>query len=293
MSRTHRLAALVCGRRSKWIVLAFWVAVLAVTFPLSAKLMDAQENDAAAWLPASAESTKVFEAQQAAFQTGENLPAVVVYERASGITEADLAAATDHAEEIAALDNITGEVIGPVPSEDGQAMQVIAQVDVGTEGWFVLIDVVDDITGVTGTDNAGAFEGIDSTLLYAAMTVVIVILLLSYRSPLLWALPVLSAFTALTVAQAVVYLLAEYADLTVNAQTAGILLVLVFGASTDYALLIVARYREELRRHEDRHEAMAFALHRAGPAIVASASTVVVGMLCLLAADMNSTRGMG
>src|SRR5918995_1041511 len=110
-----------------------------------------------------------------------------------------------------------------------------------------------------------AFEGIDSTLLYAAMTVVIVILLLSYRSPLLWALPVLSAFTALTVAQAVVYLLAEYADLTVNAQTAGILLVLVFGASTDYALLLVARYREELRRHVDRHEAMAFALHRARP----------------------------
>src|ERR687898_340910 len=310
MSRTHRLAALVCGRRSKWIVLAFWVAVLAVTFPLSAKLMDAQENDAAAWLPGSAESTKVFEAQQATFQTGENLPAVVVYERTSGITEADLAAAADHAEQIAELDNITGEVIGPVPSEDGQAMQVIAQVDVGTEGWFVLTDVVDDITRVTGTDNdgmsvhvtgpaginadfAGAFEGIDSTLLYAAMTVVIVILLLSYRSPLLWALPVVSAFTALTVAQAVVYLLAEYADLTVNAQTAGILLVLVFGASTDYALLIVARYREELRRHEDRHEAMAFALHRAGPAIVASASTVVVGMLCLLAADMNSTRGMG
>jgi RND superfamily putative drug exporter len=310
MSRTHRLAALVCGRRSKWIVLAFWVAVLAVTFPLSAKLMDAQENDAAAWLPGSAESTRVFEAQQATFQTGENLPAVVVYERTSGITEADLAAATDHAEEIAALDNITGEVIGPVPSEDGQAMQVIAQVDVGTEGWFVLTDVVDDITEVTGTDDdgmtvhvtgpaginadfAGAFEGIDSTLLYAAMTVVIVILLLSYRSPLLWALPVVSAFTALTVAQAVVYLLAEYADLTVNAQTAGILLVLVFGASTDYALLLVARYREELRRHEDRHEAMAFALHRAGPAIVASASTVAVGMLCLLAADMNSTRGMG
>src|ERR687897_1302097 len=310
MSRTHRLAALVCGRRSKWIVLAFWVAVLAVTFPLSAKLMDAQENDAAAWLPGSAESTKVFEAQQATFQTGENLPAVVVYERTSGITEADLAAAADHAEQIAELDNITGEVIGPVPSEDGQAMQVIAQVDVGTEGWFVLTDVVDDITGVTGTDNdgmsvhvtgpaginadfAGAFEGIDSTLLYAAMTVVIVILLLSYRSPLLWALPVVSAFTALTVAQAVVYLLAEYADLTVNAQTAGILLVLVFGASTDYALLIVARYREELRRHEDRHEAMAFGLRRASPAIIASAATVVVGMLCLSFAELNSTAGLG
>ena len=125
------------------------------------------------------------------------------------------------------------------------------------------------------------------------MAVVIVILLLSYRSPVMWLFPVISAFVALTIAQAVVYLLAEYAGVTVNAQTAGILLVLVFGASTDYALLIVARYREELRRHEDRHEAMAFGLRRASPAIIASAATVAVGMLCLLAAQMNSTRGMG
>ena len=69
-----------------------------------------------------------------------------------------------------------------------------------------------------------------------------------------------------------IYLLAKHAGLTVNAQSAGILTVLVFGAGTDYALLLVARYREELRRHEDRHEAMAFALHRAGPAIIASAA---------------------
>ena len=90
-----------------------------------------------------------------------------------------------------------------------------------------------------------------------------------------------------------IYLAAKYADLTVNAQSAGILTVLVFGAGTDYALLLVARYREELRRHEDRHEAMAFALHRAGPAIWASAATVIAGMLCLIFADLNSTAGLG
>ena len=89
---------------------------------------------------------------------------------------------------------------------------------------------------------------------------VIVILLLTYRSPLLWLLPIISAVTALTVSQAVIYFLAKYAGLTVNGQSQGILTVLVFGAGTDYALLLVARYREELRRHEDRHEAMAFAL---------------------------------
>ncbi len=305
-----KIGAFVCGRRTKWIVLAFWVLVLAVAGPLSAKLTGAQENDSAAWLPGSAESTKVFEIQQEQFQTGELLPAVIVYERPGGVTEADLAKVTDDAALIADVDLVDGEVIGPVPSDDGEALQLIAQLDVSGNGWMDLPVARDDIEAITQSDANGleswvtgpagvnadfadAFEGIDSSLLYAALGVVIVILLLSYRSPTLWILPVVSAVTALTAAQAVVYLLAENAGLTVNAQTAGILLVLVFGASTDYALLLVARYREELRRHVDRHEAMAFALHRAGPAIVASASTVAVGMLCLVAAEMNSTRAMG
>jgi RND superfamily putative drug exporter len=123
--------------------------------------------------------------------------------------------------------------------------------------------------------------------------VVIVLLLFAYRSPVLWMLPVFWAITGLMAAQAIVYALARYADLTVNGQSQSILAVLVIGASVDYALLLVARYREELRRHEDRHEAMAFALHRAAPAILASAATVVVGLLCLMFADLNSTQGLG
>jgi RND superfamily putative drug exporter len=91
----------------------------------------------------------------------------------------------------------------------------------------------------------------------------------------------------------VVYLFAAHAGLTVNAQSAGILYVLVFGASTDYALLIVARYREELRRHDRRHAAMAEALRRAGPAIIASGTTVILALLTLLAADLNSTKDLG
>ncbi len=125
------------------------------------------------------------------------------------------------------------------------------------------------------------------------MGVVIVMLLLTYRSPTLILVPLLGVVAALFTAQALIYLLAEHAGLTVNGQSAGILTVLVFGAGTDYALLLVARYREELRRHEDRHEAMALALHRAGPAVIASGATVVLGMLVLLAAEMNSTSGLG
>ena len=130
------------------------------------------------------------------------------------------------------------------------------------------------VTGPFGiaADSASAFEGIDGALLFATIGVVVIILLITYRSPMLWLLPVISAGVALVVAQALIYLLAAHAGLVVNGQSAGILTVLVFGAGTDYALLLVARYREELRRHQDRHEAMAVALHRAGPAIVASAS---------------------
>src|SRR6185436_14558823 len=131
-----------------------------------------------------------------------------------------------------------------------------------------------------------AFRGLDGRLLFAALGVVSIMLLHTYRSPALWLLPVVSAGLALTVAQGVVYLFTKQ-GLTVNGQSQGVLTVLVFGAGTDYALLLVARYREELRRHEDRHEAMAVALHRAGPAIVASAATVVIGMLALLVAQMN------
>jgi putative drug exporter of the RND superfamily len=123
--------------------------------------------------------------------------------------------------------------------------------------------------------------------------VVILILLITYRSPILWILPLLSSVVALFTSQGVVYFLAKDAGLTVNSQSSAILTVLVIGAGTDYALLLVARYREELRRHEDRHEAMAFALHRAAPALLASAGTVVVGMLCLTLAEMNSTKGLG
>jgi putative drug exporter of the RND superfamily len=123
--------------------------------------------------------------------------------------------------------------------------------------------------------------------------IVVVILLVTYRSPVLWLLPLSCVFVALTAAQAVIYLLARNGGLTVNGQSAFILTVLVFGAGTDYALLLTARYREELRRHADRHQAMAVALGRAAPAIIASGATVILSLLCLLVAELASTRSLG
>jgi putative drug exporter of the RND superfamily len=150
------------------------------------------------------------------------------------------------------------------------------------------------VTGGAGfsADAVKIFSDIDSKLLYSTLLIVAVLLLITYRSPVLWLIPLITVAFAEQCSRAVAYALAQ-AGVVVNGETAGVLVVLVFGAGTDYALLIVARYREELRRHEDRHEAMAFAMRRSSPAILASGLTVIAGLLCLVAASLNSNRGLG
>jgi len=305
----HRqIAGALTSRRTKWVMLGFWIVVMVVAMKPASELTSVQENDAINWLPGDAEATEAFQKMEA-FQDPDAVMTVMVYEAEEGITEADMQKISEDTTQVLEIDRVGDEVQGPFPSEDGQAVTVTYVIDLGDNGWEEAVDVVKEmreignadttmsayVTGPGGmaADSGEAFEGIDGKLLFTAAGVVIVILLLTYRSPILWLLPVISAAVALFSAQAVIYLLAVHADLTVNAQSAGILTVLVFGAGTDYALLLVARYREELRLHEDRHEAMAVALHRAGPAIFASAGTVVAGMLCLIVADMNSTAGMG
>ena len=150
------------------------------------------------------------------------------------------------------------------------------------------------VTGPAGfsADASAAFEGINSTLLLATVALVFFLLVLIYRSPIFWVLPLAAVLVAEAVVRGLGYLLAE-AGVVINGQTGGILLVLVFGAGTDYALLLTARYREELLRTEDKHEAMQVALVRAGPAILASAGTVVAALLCLSFASVNSISGLG
>ena len=298
------------GSWTKWIMVGFWVVVLVIAFPLAGKVSGAEKNDAKSWLPASAESTKVFDVQSR-FQSSGIFTGIVVYQRASGLTAADRAKAAADARRFAALHGVApGQVVGPVLSADRKAIQTIVSINLGKEGWNNTAKAADSLSAITrshanglasyvtgplgsSADGNRAFGGIDSTLLFAALAVVIVILLITYRSPVLWLLPVISSMAALITAQAVVYLLAAHAGLTVNAMSLAIMYVLVFGAGTDYALLIVARYREELRRHDRRHPAMAEALRRAGPAIIASGSTVIVALLVLTAAELNSTKSLG
>jgi len=310
MSRLRKIAEIPAGRWTKWLVVGIWLVVMVLAFPLSSKLTGAEKNDASAWLPGGAESTKVLDVQSH-FQSPNVYPGVVVYARTSGLTATDRAKAAADARMFAGLhDVVHGQVIGPIPSADGKALETILKVDLGTQGWSGAAKAVDAMRAITNSnanglvshitgplgnaaDSNNVFKGIDGTLLYSALAVVIVILLITYRSPVLWLLPVISSGLALITAEAVVYLFAAHAGLVVNAQSAGILYVLVFGAGTDYALLIVARYREELRRHDRRHAAMAEALRRAGPAIIASGSTVIVALLTLFAAQLNSTKDLG
>ena len=274
---------------------------------LAGKLQGAEKNDASAYLPSSAESTQELN-EQNLFQSKNLNPALVVYVRDSGVTAADLQKANADARYFASLPVVNGRVAPPVVSKDHKAIETVIGADLGYNS--DLSGFVSNVKNTASKDSAGLsvyvggpaasaadqikiFKGIDTTLLYATLAVVVGLLLLTYRSPVLWLLPILSAGVALTVAQAVIYLLTQHANLTVNGQSEGILVVLVIGASTDYALLLIARYREELRRHADRHQAMAVALRRAGPAIIASGLTVVAGMLCLLAAESNDISGLG
>lgn len=325
----HRqIAGKLTGPITKWIVAAIVVFAAMALAPLNAKLVDVQNNEASSWLPESAESTKVLEELSGSdTQDPNDIPTLVVYSRAGGLTDADLAAMDEQAAKIAAdVEGVTdstedgkADVLSPnvaeqsdlpqkLKSDDDQVAYLYLVLNFGDEGWNAIPDAADEIKkiakidGVTvhlagyggqAADAAESFEGIDTNLIFATLAVVIVILLFTYRSPILWLLPVICAAVANMIATGIVYLLARYAELTVNGQSQAILSILVIGAGTDYALLLVARYREELRRHEDRHEAMAFALHRAAPAILASAATVCIGMLCLVFADLNSTAGLG
>src|ERR1700743_396316 len=309
MSRARAVLTVASGRRAKWAVVVFWLIIVALSGPLSGKLMGAEKNDASSWLPAKAESTQVLNLQSKV-QSPNVFTAVVVYDRASGLTSADKAKA---AADLTRFKGVTGvvqaQVAGPIVSRDGKAIETLVPVNLGSQGWNKASDAATSlkniaragpagltvyITGPLGSaaDSANSFKGIDGTLRTPTLAVVIILLLITYRSPTLWLFPVISAGIALVSAEALIYLLAR-AGLTVNAQSAGILYVLVFGAGTDYALLLTARYREELRRHEDRHEAMAVALRRAGPAIVASAGTVIISLLTLSLAELNSTKSMG
>src|SRR3954453_17706545 len=304
-----RLFTLPAGHIGKFVVLAV-VALVYLGFATQAgKFEKAQKNETSSFLPGSAESVKALDAVKR-YPGGELAPAVIVFERRSGLTAADrrridatVVKLNTNREPLVlqaqkptyAPDGKAAIIVQPVKPGEGQsdlfkaAAQSIRDRAGGPENG---LDV--KVTGAAGfsLDAIKVFGSINGSLLLVAAGIVLILLIAIYRSPIFWAIPFFTVLLAESAARGFGYLLAE-AGVTINGQSGGILPVLVFGAGTDYALLLVSRYREELRRHEDKHEAMRVALRNAGPAILASGLTVIVALLTLTLAEVNATAGLG
>lgn len=310
------------------LVVIIWFAITGVFGPLFGKLTSVQENNNSSFLPKGAEATKAQDAI-AAFTAGEtfNFPTLILFEGKAdpetfAVINQKLSTAGDLT--LAGTDAkisdyiMDGAQITAFPSQDGKAILGNVPLDGNSISKLLPNDepvlpavvealreyvapIADDLgveTYVTGPggllgDLFGAFGTLDSTLLLTTLGVVALILIFVYRSPVLWIIPLLSAMFALTTAGGIVYLLAKNDIIDVDGQSQGILSVLVIGAATDYALLLIARYREELHLHENRFDAMKAAYKGVWEPILASGSTVSISLLILLFSQLTNTAGLG
>ncbi|MFF9056294.1 MMPL family transporter [Streptomyces erythrochromogenes] len=300
------------SRWLRWLVpavlLLAWLGIGATLGPYAGKLGEVATNDQAAFLPRSAESTRVLE-ECKAFERSASVPAIIVWQApdSSAVTDAQQQDATRAVASLAGRTGIGGQPSPALRSQDGQALQAVVPLapDLGDELPAVLDEVrtaTDSVPGLsaqiagpaaTQADLADAFSGIDGLLLGVALGAVLLILLLVYRSLLLPLVIISSAVFALGMSCAVVYALADRGIVRVDGQVQGILSILVIGAATDYALLLAARYREELVARGDRTAAALAAVRRSAGAITASAATVALGLLALLASDLTNNRALG
>ena len=311
------LASTVTGRRGKWLTLAVWLLVVIALMPLGNKLSDETEDDTASYLPESAESTEVVNILDREFAAGETTIGLIVYQREGGLTAADRRVIARDAVEIeraGARIPLTRPPAVPfapgapadLVSPSGDVAYTVLTVPTNFDAAADWGKRVREITGeradgmrilLTGdlgfaTDAEEVFADLDAKLLAATVLLVLVLLGLIYRAVLVALTPLLVVFCSYTVATAFVYLYAN-SGASVSSNGTTILIVLMFGVGTDYSLLLVSRYREELRRIEDKHEAMEHALRRTGPTILASGLTVALAMLVLVLADTRLTSSLG
>jgi RND superfamily putative drug exporter len=310
------------------LVVILWFVITGIFGPLFGKLTSVQENNNSSFLPKGAEATlaadqiKLFSAQDSF-----NFPALVLFE--GSFTPSTVAAVNDHVTKVGDLklagtsakisDYLApGQVISVIPAEDGKALLAIIPLDGNAISKLLPNDepvlpaaieaLREDIrpiaesngftpyvTGPGGLlgDLFGAFGSLDSTLLLTTLAVVAVILIVVYRSPILWIIPLLSSLFALSTAGGIIYLLAKNDIIDVDGQSQGILSVLVIGAATDYALLLIARYREELHFTDNRFVAMRAAYKGVWEPILASGSTVAISLLILLFSQLTNTASLG
>lgn len=305
-----RIAAAVTHRRS-------WAIALAILILSAAVMGLVGSNDSAGQspnsLPTSAESYQV-DQLLAEFPDSDTAPVILVLSRTDGtdLTPADIEAAAAAQNRLLAVDRSVPDAPGPPPivAPDGKAAIALVQVDSELSG-FTLNELITELRSAAtdglapdlraqvtggpafGADIANSFSGANFTLLAVTALVVAVLLIVTYRSPILWLVPLLVIGFADRFATTVGTALAEVTGLSFDGSTSGITSVLVFGAGTNYALLLISRYREELRRESDHRLALREAVRQAGPAIIASNATVVLALLTLLLAILPSTRSLG
>ncbi|GAA1914437.1 MMPL family transporter [Streptantibioticus ferralitis] len=295
-----------------WAVVVGWLGAAAALGPVQAELSKAESNDNAAFLPRSSESAQAARTLTARFATGDSLPALIVYQRSTGLTPADRAAAVADAARLRGVADIGHPTLPPPATASGAPRLVSADgtvavtvVPVTAHGLKVrqTVDAVKRqlrpvpglrtyVTGPAGisADAISVFSSIDFRLLAATVALVLVLLLVVYRSPVLALVPLLVVGMAYVLASGLVYLLATRGGLLVNSQATSLILILMFGAGTDYCLLLIARYQDELRRHESSAAAMRSALGRAWSSIFFSGLTVIASLAALFATRLGSTR---
>ena len=314
-------------------VVVAWLMVSGATGPLFGNLSSVQKNDNSDFLPKDSEAQKFTNAYKDFTAGADRvIPALVLFEgkidpaKVSSTTAflqtlANKPLVDKNGKETSS--NQIGQYLvqsAPItafPSQDGKAMlgnipfdakriadqidkkpalpQVIQSIRYYTNQYANKNMYQAHVTGFAAifADLFSAFGGIDSSLLLTTVLVVAIILIVVYRSPIVWILPLFSAFTAETFAGAFVYILAKHHILTLDGQSQGILSVLVIGAATDYALLLIARYREELHLNESRFDAMKKAWRGVVEPIIASGSTVTIGLLVLLLSKLSNNRSLG
>lgn len=295
------------------LILVLWLVAASLGGPTFGKLSSVSTNDQASFLPASAESTKASEWQRK-FSDTQAVPAIIVITAEAKLGAEQLTAFAEASKKFADVDGVqapqapaTSSIAGPIPSEDGMAVEFIVPVSKDAESKTVIAElrtvaksVTPDgmrsyVTGPAGlsADLVSAFGGIDGILLVVALAAVLVILLIVYRSIVLPFIVLFTSVFALTASILLVYAFASWGWITLNGQSQGILSILVIGAATDYSLLLVSRFREALEHTEQRWAAIGRAMRGAWEPILASGGTVIVALLCLLISDLNSNRSLG
>ena len=300
------------GRRSSWIVIAGWLVLVAIFAPFGAKVADVTNDEYV--LPGGSPTAQLQETLRERFPGGDQRPAIFVYKREGGLTEADKQKMVADAEAVRDLKDVEQPIVPFTPgappdlvSRDGEVAFTIVPIRV--DGIFHVTPTIEEmrerieaeppldvhVTGWSGitADYNSAIKEADIKLFGATVALVLILLIAVYRSPVLAFVPLLVVGVAFSVANGIIYLLNQGIGLPVDTSSNSLLVVLMFGAGTDYCLLLVSRYGDRLRRRESAQEALREAIPEAAPPMIASGVTVIAALLTTLAGIFGVFRTFG